>query len=207
MTELQKVSSIKRINERLREIERKLGADSSEADRYRNAISVASKGNLTSSGLLSHGKKAVEEISDEALTALEERETAGQIRAAQKRVAEAEGISEEEARDLWNTIEDLKHEDDAMYLSDAFTSYGFYDNHQGSRPSYEDIKKVLTSYAKVPQEEKDKIRKAAEKRHFKEKEAKASDRVQKSSGRASGSTLKVEEANPFKTGSVEDSMQ
>lgn len=208
MTEKQKIKTIKRINDRYKQIVNKFGEDSSEAERYRNAMSAASKGNLTDSGNLSHSKKAIKEISPKALTALENRETASEISKAQKRVAEAEGITEEEARDLWNEIEDLKKEDDAYYLSDAFASYGFYDNRTTTgRPSYNDIKEVLEAYKKVPEEEKKKIRRATKKRHFKEDQDKKQRASEKASRRTTSSSLRVEEGNPFTTGSVEDSLQ
>lgn len=114
MTDQQKVSAIKRINERTRQIERKFGKNSPEYRAARERLEVASGGNLTKGGLLSHGKKQVDALSSQQLYGLLESKTAAELQKGYvegaKQEFDTDAPSKEEVeryRDLANTVRDL----------------------------------------------------------------------------------------------------
>lgn len=79
----QKESAIKRINERFAELKRSVNKGDlpqSIVDRYADAMRAAAGENLLKSGNISHGKKAALAISDDDITNLLSRETAGEAR-------------------------------------------------------------------------------------------------------------------------------
>lgn len=167
MTDVQKVSAIKRINERMAEIKRTFGEDSPEYDRYRQAVDRVAGDYLTASGNISHGKKAISGIDDEKLDALSQRQTAGKIREDYKRGAEAEGITEEEYRDLVNRVRE-KLAGDYWLASDAINNAK--NNNawkvQGRRPTYTELDNAIAEYEALEENAKDEIRKQTKEAHF-----------------------------------------
>lgn len=105
----QKQSAIKRINERFAELKRavkKGDLPPSIVERYADAMRAAAGGNLLKSGNISHGKKAALAISDDDITNLLSRETAG---VAKKK------IKEQVAREYGS---DYTREEMEQYFSD-----------------------------------------------------------------------------------------
>lgn len=167
MTDAQKVSSIKRINERMAEIKRTFGEDSPEYNRYRQAVDRVAGEYLTSSGNISHGKKAVSGIDDEKLDALSQRQTAGKIKEDYKRGAEAEGVTEEEYRDMVNNVRE-KMAGDYWLASDAIENakkLGIW-NVQGRRPTYSELDAAISAYEAQENKAREEIRASTIARHF-----------------------------------------
>lgn len=132
MTDQQKVSAIKRINERTRDIERKFGKNSPEFRAAQERLEVASGGKLTKGGLLSHGKKQVETLSSQQLYGLLESKTAADLRKGYVEGAKQEFDTDEPTkeeveryRDLANTVRDLIKEYPDK-VSDAVKAYGLH---------------------------------------------------------------------------------
>lgn len=167
MTDAQKVSAIKRINERMAEIGRQFGTDSPEYDRYKQAVDLVAGDYLTPSGNISHGKKAVQGIDDVELDALSQHQTAGAIMADYRRGAEQEGISVDEYRDLVNTVRE-KLAGDYWLASDAINaakSNGTW-NVSGRRPTYSELDAAIAQYEKMEEDARSEIRSATIARHF-----------------------------------------
>lgn len=167
MTDAQKVSAIKRVNERMAEIRRTFGEDSPEYNRYRQAVDRVAGDFLTSSGNISHGKKAVSGIDDEKLDALSQRQTAGKIKEDYKRGAEAEGISEEEYRDLVNRVRE-KLAGDYWLASDAINNAKNKKTWtvKGRRPTYTELDNAIAEYEALEEKAKEDIRKQTKEAHF-----------------------------------------
>lgn len=167
MTDAQKVSAIKRINERLAEIGRTFGTDSPEYERYRQAVDRVAGDYLTASGNISHGKKAVAGIDEEKLEALSQRQTAGKIKEDYKRGAEAEGVTEEEYRDMVNNVRE-KMAGDYWLASDAIENakkLGIW-NVQGRRPTYSELDAAISAYEAQESKAREEIRASTIARHF-----------------------------------------
>lgn len=167
MTAAQKVSSIKRINERMAEIKRTFGEDSPEYERYRQAVDRVAGDYLTKSGNISHGKKAISSIDDKKLDALSQRQTAGKIREDYKRGAEAEGVTEEEYREMVNKVRE-KLAGDYWLASDAINaakSIGTW-KVSGRRPTYSELDAAISQYEKLEEDARAEIRSATIASHF-----------------------------------------
>lgn len=188
MTNAQKESAIKKINERAAEIGRQYGKDSPEYEAYRNAMERAAGDYLTRSGNISHGKKAVENIPDRYIDALLGRKTYGQTEAGYREGAEKEGMSPSEYREMVNSVKDFAKNSPAD-MSAACSNAGI---HAGRNASYEDLKKAIEEYNKLDKSEKEAAQKAVQERHF----SGISSRV--------GSGLDIADANPFKTSGVSE---
>ena len=158
MTESQKVSAIKRINERLAEMGRQFGKDSGIYQDYKNAILLAiPEETLTRSGTISHGAKALDAIDDQALDDLLAKHTAGQVKKAAREEAKRE--SEEtgepvsvdeylEAMDYVYTV--INDEPDEAY--EAFETYWSIVGHGGPRPSYTALRDIIETKRRADQE-------------------------------------------------------
>ena len=167
MTDAQKVSAIKRINERMAELRRTFGEDSPEYERYRQAVDRVAGDYLTPSGNISHGKKAIEGIDEEKLDALSQRQTAGKIKEDYRRGAEADGITEEEYRELVNKVRDKLAGD--YWLASAAISDAKDKNTwtvQGRRPTYTELDKAIAAFEGLEEKEKDKVKKKTIASHF-----------------------------------------
>lgn len=158
MTEAQKISSIKRINERLADIKR--GVDRGEIprsyyDRFRDAIDQNIPAEYrTRSGNISHGKKAVQNIPDSVITALESRQTRGEIRESAK-----EHIMEERPYD-YSSPDDIpdhvidEYLSDADYVNEALTddydecymAFKYFFQGESGRKSYSELKTAIELY-------------------------------------------------------------
>ena len=167
MTDQQKVSAIKRVNERMAEIGRTFGKDSPEYERYKDAVDRVAGDYLTASGNISHGKKAVAGIDDEKLDALSQRQTAGKIKEDYKRGAEAEGITEEEYRDMVNNVRE-KMAGDYWLASDAINAAkasGAW-KVQGRRPTYSELDAAIEAYEKMESSAREEVRAKTKASHF-----------------------------------------
>lgn len=167
MTDAQKVSAIKRINERMAEIRRTFGEDSPEYERYRQAVDRVAGDYLTPSGNISHGKKAVEGIDDVALDALSQHQTAGKIKEDYRRGAEQEGVTEEEYRDMVNNVRE-KISGDYWLASDAIENakkLGIW-NVNGRRPTYSELDAAISAYENMEEKARDEVRSSTIARHF-----------------------------------------
>ena len=165
MTDAQKVSAIKRINERMAEIKRTFGENSPEYERYRQAVDRAAGDYLTPSGNISHGKAALAGIDDTKLGALGERQTAGEIRKDYQRGAEAEGVSEEEYRDMVNKVRE-KLAGDYYLASDALNYVNFYSKVKGRRPTYQELDDAIAQLESAETGTREKLRAATVANHF-----------------------------------------
>ena len=167
MTDAQKVSAIKRVNERRAEIGRQFGTDSPEYQRYNDAVNKVAGDYLTKSGNISHGKKAVEGIDAEKLDALSQHQTAGQIKEDYRRGAEAEGMTEEEYRNMVNDVRE-KMAGDYYLASDAINAAkasGAW-KVQGRRPTYSELDAAIAAYEKMEDTAREEIRQKTIAAHF-----------------------------------------
>ena len=167
MTDAQKASAIKRINERMSEIRRTFGEDSPEYERYRQAVDRVAGDYLTPSGNISHGKKAVEGIDEEKLDALSQHQTAGKIKEDYRRGAEAEGVSMEEYRDMVNNVRE-KIAGDYWLASDAIENakkLGLW-KVNGRRPTYAELDAAIAAYESMEEKARDEVRASTISRHF-----------------------------------------
>lgn len=115
----EKEKKIKRINERRAQIAREVKEGKLPNDvlrRYENAMRAAAGDYINASGNITHGKAAQDAISDEALDALLQRDTAGQLKREIKKQA---------AEEYDKPVKDLTKEDIAAYndMLDTVNSY------------------------------------------------------------------------------------
>lgn len=167
MTDAQKVSAIKRVNERMAEIGRQFGTDSPEYERYKQAVDRVAGDYLTPAGNISHGKKAVSGIDEVELDALSRHQTAGAIKEDYRRGAEQEGITPEEYRERVNSVRE-KLAGDYWLASDAINaakSNGTW-KVSGRRPTYSELDAAIAKYEKMEEDARAEIRSATIARHF-----------------------------------------
>lgn len=125
MNDSEKVSAIKRINERLADIKRAVTSGSlpkSFYDRFRAAIDQAIPQQfLTKSGNISHGKGAVSFIKDKILQVLQSRQTRGEIRQSAKEHIREENPFDYEGPDEVPESEVEEYLDDADFVNTELT--------------------------------------------------------------------------------------
>lgn len=172
MTQEEKRSAIKRINQRLADFNRgdvKLDYD---AKKYRERINALIPANLrTKSGNISHGDKALEQISEETLQALSSAPTRGQILAqARKAVAQEEGKSEKSVTnaDVQAYIDKESFvretaESAPSLLSDALATANV---RTGQRTSYDTLYNAITAYQAGERKATEKIRRDVLAKYF-----------------------------------------
>ena len=149
MTHEQKVSAIKRINERKAQIKRDFGEDSSLYRQYANAVDLAiPDAALLPSGNISHSKAAVDLIDDDTLNTLLRRETAGDIKRRAKEEARRE--SEETGETVtWQEIieaQEVVYETMEDNYDDFYSAVRLYWEKIGKghpKPSYTTIKELI----------------------------------------------------------------
>ena len=149
MTHEQKVSAIKRINERKAQIKRDFGEDSSLYRQYANAVDLAiPDAALLPSGNISHSKAAVDLIDDDTLNTLLRRETAGDIKRRAKEEARRE--SEEIGETVtWQEIieaQEVVYETMEDNYDDFYSAVRLYWEKIGKghpKPSYTTIKELI----------------------------------------------------------------
>lgn len=151
MTDEQKVSAIKRINERKAQIKRDFGEDSSIYRQYDNAVYLAIPDDaLLPSGNISHSKKAIDLINEKDLNALLRRDTSGDIKRKAKAIAKQE--TEETGKDTtWQEVilsqeivyDTLENDYDDFY--EAVESYWKIIGKGHPKPTYTTIKGLLDS--------------------------------------------------------------
>lgn len=149
MTDEQKVSAIKRINERKAQIKRDFGEDSSLYRQYSNAVDLAiPDAALLPSGNISHSKAAVDLIDEDTLETLLRRETAGDIKRRAKEEARRE--SEETGETVtWQEIieaQEVVYETMEDNYDDFYSAVKMYWNAIGKghpKPSYTTIKELI----------------------------------------------------------------
>lgn len=151
MTASQIVSSIKRVNERLAEIVRQAARGlipQSAADNFRAALQTAAGDYLTKSGNISHGKKAVENIDEDALKRLEQRATAGEIKERTREGARIEYGSEMTEDEYETYIEDIDFVNEAMASdpSEAYDAYNAAFAGTTGRKSYKQLRAAIEAY-------------------------------------------------------------
>lgn len=168
MTDQEKDSAIKKINERYTDICRTFGPNSGIAKDYRNAMELAfgeenlhkAKGRKSSASkrkesaadmgidLAARNKDTIQNTSDEALNALLSKHTAGQIKKAAKEEARQE--SEETGRDVsldevlaaMDYIYEIEEDDpDEMYY--AIQTYWSAVGAGNPRPSYITLRDII----------------------------------------------------------------
>lgn len=149
MTDEQKVSAIKRINERKAQIKRDFGEDSSLYRQYSNAVDLAIPDSaLLPSGNISHSKTAVEQIDADTLETLLRRETAGDIKRRAKEEARRE--SEETGETVtWQEIieaQEVVYETMEDNYDDFYSAVRLYWEKIGKghpKPTYTTIKELI----------------------------------------------------------------
>lgn len=149
MTDEQKVSAIKRINERKAQIKRDFGEDSSLYRQYSNAVDLAiPDAALLPSGNISHSKAAVDLIDADTLETLLRRETAGDIKRRAKEEARRE--SEETGETVtWQEIieaQEVVYETMEDNYGDFYSAVRLYWDKIGKghpKPSYTTIKELI----------------------------------------------------------------
>lgn len=151
MTDEQKVSAIKRINERKAQIKRDFGEDSSLYRQFDNAVYLAIPDEaLLPSGNISHSKKAIDLINEKDLNALLRRDTSGDIKRKAKAIAKQE--TEETGKDTtWQEVilsqeivyETLENDYDDFY--EAVKRYWKIIGKGHPKPAYTTIKGLLDS--------------------------------------------------------------
>lgn len=127
MNDAEKLSAIKRINERLADIKR--GVSKGEIpkswyDRFRNAIDqVIPKQFLTKSGNISHGKGAIAFIKDNILRILQSRQTRGQIKeSAERHIREENPFDYSEDDKIPKSVVE-EYLEDADYVNTELTEH------------------------------------------------------------------------------------
>lgn len=162
------ISAIKRINERLQDIRRAVNKGElpqNVQDQFEAAVKIAAGDYLTKSGLISHGKKAVENIATESLENLQKRKTRGQERAEIREKAakefDKEEVTEEELGDyidMVNTVREAADSTDKV-LSDAIMFYGEAARH-GKNTPYTVLYNALERYNALSELQKERVRKS-----------------------------------------------
>ena len=155
MTDEQKVSAIKRINERRAQMRRDFGEDSSLYRNYDYAIYLAIPDDaLLPSGNISHGKKALDLINEQDLEKLLRKDTAGDIKKRAREEAKRESEETGEAVN-WKDIIDAQEvvyevmEDD---YSDFYEAVKLYWKEVGKghpKPAYTTIKQIIDAQTNI----------------------------------------------------------
>ena len=155
MTDEQKVSAIKRINERRAQMRRDFGEDSSLYRQYDNAINLAiSDDALLPSGNISHGKAALDLIDEHDLEMLLRKETAGDIKKRAREEAKRESEETGEAVN-WKDIIDAQEvvyevmEDDYSEFYEAVKLYWGEVGKGHPKPAYTTIKQIIDAQADI----------------------------------------------------------
>ena len=158
MTHEQKVSAIKRINERRAQMRRDFGEDSSLYRQYDNAIQLSiPDAALLPSGNISHGSKAVDMIPDSTLEVLLRKETAGDIKKRAKEEAKRES-EETGERVSWRDIIEAQEvvyevmENDYSEFYEAVKVYWGQVGKGQPKPTYTTIKEIINSKNAVQNE-------------------------------------------------------
>lgn len=168
MTDQEKDSAIKKINERYTDICRTFGPNSGIAKDYRNAMELAfgeenlhkAKGRKSSASkrkesaadmgidLAARNKDTIQNTSDEALSALLSKHTAGQIKKAAKEEAKQESeetgryVSLDDVLEAMDFIYEVEEDDpDEMYY--AIQTYWNAVGAGSPRPSYTTLKDII----------------------------------------------------------------
>lgn len=155
MTDAQKVSAIKRINERRAQMGRDFGEDSSLYRDFDNAIYLAIPDDaLLPSGNISHGKKAMDLIDDKVIEKLLRKDTAGDIKKKAKEEAKRE--SEETGENVsWRDIIDAQEavyeviEDDYSEFYEAVKLYWGEVGKGHPKPMYSTIKEIIDAQTNI----------------------------------------------------------
>lgn len=155
MTDEQKVSAIKRINERRAQMKRDFGEDSSLYRNYDYAIYLAIPDDaLLPSGNISHGKKALDLINEQDLEKLLRKETAGDIKKRAREEAKRESEETGEAVN-WKDIIDAQEvvyevmEDDYSEFYEAVKLYWDEVGKGHPKPAYTTIKQIINAQADI----------------------------------------------------------
>lgn len=146
MTSAEKVKAIKVINTRYKDLVKAADAGAIpqyEVDNFKSAMELAAGDSILKSGNISHGKKAVDTISDDALQALLSKPTAGKAKAKIRQAAKEEGVSEKQYVDMVQTVKEAATI--PGLLSDAIKAYGS-EARQGRNTSYKTLANALDSY-------------------------------------------------------------
>lgn len=146
-TNVNKVNAIKKINERAAELDRQAKSGQIPqyiADQYRAAMQAASKGHLTKSGNISHGTKATEDISDEVLTALLSKDTAGAVKKGLREGAKKEEMDYSDYVSMVQEVREAANET-PQELSDAINAYGA-EAKKGQHTPYVVLRKALKQW-------------------------------------------------------------
>lgn len=153
MTELekaQKVSKIKRINERMAEIGRKFGKDSGIYRDYKNSIMLSiPEDALTGAGTISRSEKTLDKIPDYVLNDLLMKHTAGEVmKEARKEAAEesklsGRPISVEEYLGAQDFVYNLMVDDPRGEIYEAFQIYWDAAGDGAPRPSYVTLRDII----------------------------------------------------------------
>ena len=155
MTDEQKVSAIKRINERRAQMRRDFGEDSSLYRQYDNAINLAIPDDaLLPSGNISHGKKALDLINDQDLESLLRKETAGDIKKRAREEAKRESEETGEAVNWRDIIEaqEVVYEVMEDDYSEFYEAVKLYWNEVGKghpKPAYTTIKQIIDAQSDI----------------------------------------------------------
>ena len=158
MTDAQKVSAIKRINERLAEMGRQFGKDSGIYRDYKNAILLAiPEEALTRSGTISHGAKALDVIDDQVLDDLLAKHTAGQVKKVAREEAKRESEETGEPVSVDEYLEAMDYvytviNDDPDEAYEAFETYWSIVGRGSSRPSYTVLRDIIETKRRADQE-------------------------------------------------------
>lgn len=155
MTDEQKVSAIKRINERRAQMRRDFGEDSSLYRNYDYAIYLAIPDDaLLPSGNISHGKKALDLIDEKDLESLLRKETAGDIKKRAREEAKRE--SEETGENVtWQEVLDAQEvvyevmDDDYSEFYEAVKLYWGEVGKGHPKPAYTTIKQIIDAQADI----------------------------------------------------------
>lgn len=149
LEEAQLVSKIKRINERLAEMERQFGKNSGIVEDYKNAIELSIPDPaLNPNGRISRGKHTLKLIDPEALDELLKKQTAGQIKKAAKEEAKRESkatgdlVTIDDVLAAMDYVYDVMNDDpDEFY--EAITEYWQHMGRGSERPSYTTLQTII----------------------------------------------------------------
>lgn len=176
MTNTEKASAIKRLNERLTDMARTFGVDSSIYKEYLNSIRLTVGADnmhipaktppkpgkkLTAANmgvpLITRGKDTYSALDDEKIEALLSHHTAGEVKREIKEEARRESeesgevITPEEMLQTWENVYDTINEaPDEFY--DAVTMYWYYAGRGASKPTYQLINDIIEGQDKADYE-------------------------------------------------------
>ncbi len=175
MTTAQKQSAINRINDRYNQIVKKFGADSYYAQNYHAKMRIiGGPDGFTASGRLKRGASVVASISEEALQAMEDQATAGQINKQIKaNIAREEGtnvedITPEDVQEYVDTETEARAgmEEIGADLSNALALYRARHNKQRGKLTYSEIKEAVKEWRINMSNSRKESQQGAYERHF-----------------------------------------